>query len=259
MKSIVEITFKDAFKSVLLGIFFSLFIPNRAGDFIGRVYSVNHQEKGKMAVATLVGSVAQLIITLLFGAIGVSYFLYYYSFELITNIKFIIPVVAIFWVIVFISIFLYFKSATCYSLFKTSEKKFIIRLKNWLEILTEYNFLILFKVLFISLFRYFIFSFQLWLCLRFVGVDVSSADLYFFVTIYYFVLTFIPTVVYSEIGVRGSLSIYLFELLLFITGAAVYDFELSVSIASVLVWIVNIVIPSIIGSFYTKRFNFFKS
>ena len=259
MKSIVDILYKDAFKSVLLGIFFSLFIPNRAGDFIGRVYSINHQEKGKMAVATLIGSVAQLVVTLIFGAIGVTYFLYYYSFELISNIKFIIPAIAILWIIVFISVLLYFKSAIFYSFFKTSEKKFVVRLRTWLEILTEYNFSFLCKVLFISISRYIIFSFQLWFCLRFVGVDVKSAELYFFVAIYYFVLTFIPTVVYSEIGVRGSLSIYLFELLLFVTGSAMYDFELSVSIASVLVWIVNIVIPAIIGSFYFKRFNFFKS
>jgi hypothetical protein len=141
---------------------------------------------------------------------------------------------------------------------KNAKSKFFLRMKVWISALEGIPVFNLFVVLGMSLLRYLVFSFQLWLCFRLVGVDLNAFDLFFFITVYYLILTFIPTVVYTEIGIRGSLSVYLFGILLFVTGAPEYDFQFAVSFASVLVWIVNIVFPAIIGSFYFRRLKFFK-
>ncbi|MEI6348285.1 MAG: lysylphosphatidylglycerol synthase domain-containing protein [Bacteroidota bacterium] len=259
ISSIVDVSFVNAFKSILLGLFFSLFIPNRAGDFIGRVYSVDNAEKGKLSLATLIGSFAQLLITMLIGTVGFTYFLFNYSTSLPFLKLYGIIAITLLWILVLISFILYFKSSFFCVFFEKGKNKITIKISYWLEVLKVFSKIDLTIALVLSFLRYLVFSIQLLLVFRFVGVDVPSIDLYFFVAVYYFILTFIPTVVYTEIGVRGALSIYLFEILLFITASPMYDFQLSVSLAAVILWVVNIVIPSIFGSLYTNRYKFFKS
>lgn len=257
ISSLVQLSYFDAVKSVLIGVFFSLFIPNRAGDFIGRVYSVNHNDKGKMSVLTLLASGAQLLATLLFGTVGLTFFYINYTSAFIQiNVYFLVAVV-LSWLACFTGLIIFFKSSMLSTFGKNSKFKWVLKLKTWMEVLKDIPLVRLNAILGLSLLRYLVFSFQMWLCLRIVGVDINGLDLFFFVSVYYLILTFIPTVVYTEIGIRGSLSIYLFGLLLFITSTPEYDYQWSVSFASVLVWLVNIVIPAIVGSFYSRRLKFF--
>ena len=76
---LTKLPYTDALKSVLIGVFFSLFIPNRAGDFLGRVYSVPNSDKGKLSILTLLASYAQLLATLMFGAVGLTFFYFCYK------------------------------------------------------------------------------------------------------------------------------------------------------------------------------------
>lgn len=258
ISSLVKLPLLDAVKSVLVGIFFSLFVPNRAGDFLGRVYSVSNSDKGKLSVLTLLASYAQLLATLLFGTFGLSYFYFSYQGGFIQIQLYLMLTLICSWIACFVGIILYFKSSMLSVLGKNAKSKFFLKIKVWVSALKGIPVTNLFYVLVMSLLRYLVFSLQLWLCFRLVGVDLNTNDLFFFITVYYLILTFIPTVVYTEIGIRGSLSVYLFGILLYVTGSPEYDFQFAVSFASVLVWIVNIVLPAIIGSLYFHRLKFFK-
>lgn len=253
---IYNISLGGAIKSVLVGIFFSMFIPNRAGDFIGRVYSVPQQEKGKLSVLTLLGSYAQLIATLFWGVLGCSYFAVNQNIQTQYSLYLIIFVV-ITWIVLLFALILFFKSSTLSTFGLKKTGKWFVKIHSWMEVLGNISFLKLFVVLVLSVTRYLVFAFQLWVAYRLVGVDVPGIDLFCFVTVYYLLLTFIPTIVFTEIGVRGSLSIYLFGMLLFITSSPEYDYEFAVSFASIIVWLINIVLPAIVGSFYTYRLKFY--
>lgn len=255
---LIKLPYADALKSVLIGIFFSLFIPNRAGDFLGRVYSVSNSDKGKLSILTLLASYAQLLATLIFGTVGLTFFYFFYKDAFIQINLYLMLALVCSWIACFVGVILYFKSSILVTIGRSRKSRFVLKIKSWVEILRNVHAFNLFVVLELSILRYFIFSFQMWLCLKLVGVDLNSFDVFFFITVYYLVLTFIPTVVYTEIGIRGSLSIYLFGLLLYITGTPEYDYQFAVSFASVLVWIVNIVMPAILGSFYSRRLKFFK-
>lgn len=255
---VVDVSFANSFKSILIGIFFSLFIPNRAGDFIGRVYSVPEQQKGRLSVLTLFGSFAQLITTILFGTIGFTYFIVLY-FSIANQQTVLILLAATFsWIALIVSIILFFKSSLLSHFRFFKRNRFLSKVNTWIEVLNSVSSRKMLIVLFLSTLRYLIFSYQLWLSFRLVGVDISGIDLYFFIAVYYLFLTFIPTVVYSEIGVRGSLSIYLFGLLMFVSGAPEYDYQWAVTFATVFVWVVNIILPAIVGSFFTHRLKFYK-
>ncbi len=256
VSNIYKMSMFDSVKSVLIGVFFSLFIPNRAGDFLGRVYSINQKEKGKLSILTLLGSYAQLIATLLWGVIGCSYFLIEYFDSFSIYFIYASSFIAIGWVALFVAVLLYFKIGTITRLKYFNKWKLLTRVHSWTLVLKDLPKAQLLSVFTLSLIRYLVFAFQLWLAYRLLGIDANTMDLFFFVTVYYLLLTFIPTIVLSEIGVRGALSIYLFKFFMFLTSMDVYDFEWSVSFASILVWIINIIIPSIVGSFYSYKLKF---
>lgn len=70
VSSIRPIKFSTAYKAVLSGVSFSVALPNRIGEYIGRM--LYQPEGGRLKIISLaiVGSIAQLLATLLWGVIG---------------------------------------------------------------------------------------------------------------------------------------------------------------------------------------------
>ena len=70
VKDIQQVSFFKALKAVLSGVSFSVSTPNRVGEYLGRVLYMDDGNRLKTISITIVGSISQLIITLLMGAIG---------------------------------------------------------------------------------------------------------------------------------------------------------------------------------------------
>ncbi|MGH2552666.1 MAG: hypothetical protein ACRDEB_03050, partial [Chitinophagaceae bacterium] len=70
VKKIQEVSFLKAFRAVLSGVSFSVSTPNRVGEYLGRVLYMNAGNKLKTISITIVGSISQLIITLMMGCIS---------------------------------------------------------------------------------------------------------------------------------------------------------------------------------------------
>ena len=75
VRKVEYLSFWQAFKAVLAGVAFSLFTPNRVGEFGGRILFVRPRNALKAALSTLVGSFAQQLILIGFGFVGFVYFL----------------------------------------------------------------------------------------------------------------------------------------------------------------------------------------
>jgi len=127
ISAIIQIPFCDAIKSVLIGVFFSLFVPNRAGDFIGRVYSIKDSNKGMLSILTLLASSAQLIATLLFGTLGVTYFYIYYNDAFLFPHIYLFIGISLSWVASIVSIVLYFNSSLLSKIGKNSNHLFFCK------------------------------------------------------------------------------------------------------------------------------------
>lgn len=257
VNEVARLSFYNSVKSILIGIFFSLFIPNRVGDFIGRIYSIPENQKGRLAVLTLFGSFAQLIATIFFGTLGFTYFVVTYFSVFHSESFYVIVFAVLIWIMLLVSITIFFNTTYFSKIIFFKRFRLITKIQSWLNVLQSLSVRKIVFVLLLSIFRYLVFSIQLWLCFRFLGTEVNGIDLLSFIAVYYLFLTFIPTVIYSEIGVRGSLSIYLFGVLMWLTSTPDYDYSWAVTFATVFVWFVNIVIPAIIGSFFTYRLKFF--
>lgn len=244
---IQEISFKEAFKNVLVGIVLGMFTPNRVGEIGGKAFYLDKKNKLKGAVAASLGSFAQLTITVIVGIFGIATLLFFLkSFEF-TNSNFW---AIIFSIIGFVSLIIFFKIDKIVYYF--SKFKIFKKISPQIEILNEYSKIKLLKILLLSLSRYIVFVFQFYLLLRFFNVQID-----FFIAIagiftVFLLINILPNIVIADLGIRGSVS-------MFVLGQFASNVQ-GILLASIFLWIINILLPSFVGQFFlikTKTENIF--
>ncbi len=116
---------------------------------------------------------------------------------------------------------------------------------------------LLFKTFLLSTVRYMVFSAQFYLAIRLMGLNFTAWQCMLVIPVIYLVLAAIPTLALAEIGVRGSVSVFLFGLL---TESGILDAgaALAVVSASTLIWLLNIALPSLAGVLVVFRLKFFR-
>jgi hypothetical protein len=132
------------------------------------------------------------------------------------------------------------------------------KLLPYVEVFSYYNRPQLAYVLGFSALRYVVFSLQFILFLWAFGVQISYSNALMLVALSYLLITLIPTIALSELGVRGSVSIYLFSAWFTAQHLAFERLSYSVFLASSAVWIVNIALPALLGVFFVYRLKFFR-
>ncbi|MBL0343487.1 MAG: flippase-like domain-containing protein [Bacteroidetes bacterium] len=70
LSRIQPVTWSRGFRSVLSGVTISVFTPNRMGEFAGRVMHLESGTRIKAALASVMGSMNQLLITIVAGGIA---------------------------------------------------------------------------------------------------------------------------------------------------------------------------------------------
>jgi hypothetical protein len=98
--------------------------------------------------------------------------------------------------------------------------------------------------------RYGVYSFQFFLLIRFVNIDISLLQSLTMSSLTFLSMSIIPTIALTEIGVRGSVAIYFFGLL--------SENSIGIMTASFALWIINLVVPAILGVFFVYQLKFFR-
>ena len=75
----------------------------------------------------------------------------------------------------------------------------------------------------------------------------------------YYALVAIPTIALIELGVRGNVIIYLFDLYFKSSDTFSEDMSLAVFTASSALWLINIILPAIVGTIFVYRLKFFRN
>jgi uncharacterized membrane protein YbhN (UPF0104 family) len=120
---------------------------------------------------------------------------------------------------------------------KNSKLHFFIR---YFLIIKEYSNSEIIKVVSISIVRYLIFSIQYVLLLWIFEVQLGIDLLFLGVAFVFLCKSVIPT--FFDLGIRESSAIYFFS---------IYQTdEKSVLLASLVLWLINIILPSILGLMY---------
>ena len=238
-----HISFVKSLKSILSGVTISIFTPNRIGEFVGRIFFLEKADKIKATIKSLVGSIIQLVVTIL---IGLTAIYFYYN----NGYTFSHPIVAfedwnVILFLVTICVIL-----TCLLFAYLTKKYFPTKIKSYLNLLFETKSSHVLGVLGLSILRYYIFSIQYYLALKAFNIHLDFTISFMIIAIIFLVTSAIPTFAISEIAVRGATAVYFFS--------TVTDDSTGVVAASLLLWIINLAIPALIGELFIWKLKFFK-
>ncbi|MEP6646796.1 MAG: lysylphosphatidylglycerol synthase domain-containing protein [Saprospiraceae bacterium] len=224
-------SFVQVLKAVMGGVALSIFTPNRIGEYGGRLMFMPVEAKWPVVISTLAGSFSQNLIAFTAGVL--SCIVLFEGFILLKIMG-----------LIFIGMAFYF-------FFNMS--KVILRISTWrthsiftkivlnLRYVEAYTPNVLIKVLCIALLRYLIYTIQYVLILHAFEPDIQPVHLLLGISAIYLFQTLIPLPPGADVMARANLGLILWSG----TGMS----ELSISLASLMIWVINLLIPALIGSF----------
>jgi uncharacterized membrane protein YbhN (UPF0104 family) len=252
-----NITFFRSLKAVFTGMSVGTFTPNRLGEFLGRSFMLERTHPWKVFFMTIIGSYSQLIATVLFGAVGLMFFTARFA-GLSTGFSYLDMLIAFFIAIsLAFLLLLYFNIDILDRYLGPWLRRKKPGLAAWFHVIADYNTKDLLVVLFFSTFRYAVFSFQYFLLLKIFDLQITLWNSLLFTSVIYLVMTVIPTIALSEIGVRGSVSLFFFsfyfpDTMNSLASAAIVS-------SSGLLWLINLVLPAILGTFFVSHLKVFRN
>jgi len=246
-----KISFKRSVRAIFSGITVSAFTPNRVGEYGGRVFCLDKADRIQAVLITVIGSMAQLLTTIIFGSIGLLYLPSYKSdFSLFfDNVSFAYPVLAFILIVLNVLLVLLFLNASVITNV-LSKIYFLNRFEKYNAVFSFYSFEDLLKVFAYSVARYAVFTTQFFILLELFEVPILYTDAIILIMIMLFVISVIPTIAITEIGVRGSVAVFLFGLISANT--------IGILSATFLLWVINLLIPSLIGVAFIFMLKFFR-
>jgi hypothetical protein len=257
----VKISFPKALQSVIAGVTVSIFTPNRTGEFIGRAFILRGKHPVKAVLLTFVGSISQLLVTIIMGGISLS-FIAYKILPVETKVNSLVYNILIILLLVFFGflILAYFRMPVLTRIFREKIKVRFPRLFDYLRLVGGISRIELFQVMVFSLLRYFVFSLQFYLILVVFGIYLPVFDTLMIISLIFLALAVIPTIALSELGVRGSVSIYLLGAYLQNTTGFTLDEKqsLAVMLAAGTLWIINLALPAVSGIPFVFKLHFFR-
>ncbi|MCQ2959164.1 MAG: flippase-like domain-containing protein [Bacteroidales bacterium] len=230
-----SIPYSKSVAGVLVGLPLALVTPNRIGEIGGRAIILEKNRK-EAVFATLLGSLMQLATTLIMGVFGIILFLLFLPHNQSIERLAVFLLSGLF-VILFFCVICKRKRAIRVGILKIFGRVFY---KKILYLARIYSLKDILSALGISILRYFVFATQFILLIYMLLPELTIMQIFVGVTLMYLLTTLIPTSVLGEIGIRGSVAIFVFQL--FTTNVSPI-FQISI-----LIWLINIVLPTLSGS-----------
>ena len=233
------ISLQKAFFAVLAGVSFALFTPNRVGEYAGRLLFVRPENHWKSLLVNAVGGIAQYLVLLTGGTLGglwfAAQFLHWERSTLMTGAVFVLAGLSLLYYI-FFNIRRIVPIARRIPLLR--------RLKPYVRdvvLLEQFRRRDLLLILFWSAARYLIYSTQYVLLLHFFSIQAGFWGAYAGVATIYLLQTIVPLPAIAGLLVRGNLAVFVWA---FFGGN-----ELSSLAATFVLWIINLILPALIGTF----------
>jgi Lysylphosphatidylglycerol synthase TM region len=234
-----------AYQAVLAGVSFSLFTPNRVGEYGGRVIFVSADQRWKAFIINIVGNFAQILVILTFGLAGALWLFAQYGqpgfYLLWVGVGFAVLAIAIITVAYFnIDIFIPLARRI----------PFMHRIKRYVKdiaLLRQFHRAELAKILFWSALRFLIYSTQYYCVLRFYAIEVPVFQAFSGICSIFLLQTGVPLPPILGLVARGNVAVQIFGLF----GAN----PLSALASTFTLWIINLILPSLTGLFFVLHIN----
>ncbi|HMN04985.1 MAG TPA: lysylphosphatidylglycerol synthase domain-containing protein [Flavobacteriales bacterium] len=226
-----------AFAATLTGTAIGLVTPNRTGEFAGRVLFLAPGHRWQGAFATWLGSIAQFVTTVIMGGLAlVPWWLMSPGMDAVRP-SWGVAMGAVAAMVAAGALSLFFRPGLLRRLL--SRVPLLRRLEEPAGVLEGYTAKELAAVLGMSMARYAVFWVQYALFLSvYAGVEGMAGLVV--VPVIYLIVTLVPTMLLSELGVRGTVAVALLSPWGVDPGLAL--------LASFGVWGINLALPAVAGS-----------
>lgn len=231
---IIQSTEQTADKSVKIQSFFAgiitgMLTPNMQGNFIGRIYYFPRKVRLPITLLTLTANLGQFCVTIILGVVAL--FLTTTEAQTYWYLPFGVFILAMVFYFSFERIPYLKKQFKWYRRLENT-----IRENGWLR----------WQILGLSFLRNIVFSIQFLLALYAFGAEMNW-NTYWLIWELYLWTTLSPSLIFGKLFVRESLALWVFT--------SLHLEEWTILAASFFIWIINLLLPTLVGLFICKKKN----
>lgn len=244
VKPIQRISTVKAVESVFCGLTLAVFTPNRIGEYGGRIFFLAPRKRVLGVIAMGVGAVGQMVITNILGATAILWFIGTYvemSFWLYYGVITLVVFYCLFFLLLYFNI--------SFLLAILNSIKFLKPLQKFFRVLSRYKYSELIVVFSYSLLRFIVFTSQYCLIISLLIPGIPLFSMAMMIFIVFFIQSALPSLDLLDVGVRTMTATYFFS---FITTN-----EVAIIAATASIWLINLIIPAILGSAFVFKLNIF--
>ena len=220
------ISIGESTKQVLGALTAGIFTPNGLGEYAGKALYFDKKKTKKIIFLNLICNGIQMILTIIFGTIGLL-ILGYWKWAL---------------AIILLSCFL-----LLVSFFSKSIKIKGYSIEKLIQKINEIPKSIHQKNLLLGTLRYLVFSHQYYFLFLAFDVDLPYITMMATIATVYFLASSLPSFQFLDFAVKGSMAVFFF-------GKLDVN-EWIVVFISTLMWFLNVVLPVVIGSYFVLKFK----
>lgn len=236
VSSIKKISFKDAMQQSLGGLTASLITPNRIGDYGAKAIYFDKPLRKRILLLNLLGNMSQMAVTTIIGCVGLIVFQSRYNIE-VDSYK-----LSRFFIIIIVMI--------VFATLGLKQSRFKIKgfpIDRVLQFIKKLSTKIHIQNFGLSLIRYAIFSFQFYFLLSLFNTNLDYKTAMVAISSMYLLASIVPSLAIFDVVIKTSAAVFLFDYL----GVDAFTI-LSIT---TLMWLLNFILPSLIGSYYVLTFN----
>lgn len=243
-KTLVNITLWESIEAVFCGLTWAISTPNRVGEYGGRVMFLPNRKRIHGVFAMAVGAFGQIIMTNLLGLIAIIWFVDVYI-PVSTWLFGLIILICALTLAVLLIFFFHIK----WLVNLLNRIGFLKKYHKFFEIMGRYKTNELMRVLGFSMARYVTFTVQYCIVFHLLIPQFAFFPMVMMLFVYFFITSAVPSLDLLDVGVRSFTASHLF--------AYVTDQKIAVIAGVSSIWLINLIIPAILGSLFVFKLKFF--
>ena len=245
-RKLVDISKWKAIESVFCGLTWAIITPNRIGEYGGRIMFLPNRKRIHGLFAMVVAGFGQNLVTNVLGLTGTLWFIYNYLLRYINGLFFSCIVVFVAGFLFLLTLF-YFNIRLVVNLL--DRVSFIKKYHRFFHIMARYNTGELLKILLFSTARFLVFTLQYYLLIHLLLPQIPAVSIVMMVFTFLIIQSALPSLDIFDVGVRSFTAANLFA---YITSQ-----QLAVVACVSIIWLINLIIPAVIGCFFVFKLKFF--
>ncbi len=244
VRNLEPISIWKAIEGVFCGLTIAVITPNRIGEYGGRIITLSPRKRiyGFFAMAT--GSFGQLVVTNIVGSAAGLWFLFVFlQFSSWAYIGFSVLAGGI--IAFYLTLFFNVKWVA----WLLNRIPYVKKYHRFFDILANYKFNELLIIMLYCVTRFFVFSSQYYLLIHMLIPEMPFYNIFLMVFVVLFIRSAIPSIDVIDATVGSVIATTIFNY--------ATHHQLAIIASFTTIWLINLIIPAILGSVFIFKLNFF--